>query len=140
MGTRAGVSATALLAAQPAKLVCYDRVRRPQVDLLQTAAGRTEFVFHEADVLEVAIEETELLFIDTWHVYEQLRAELHLHAAKVRKYLVLHDTTTFGDYGEEPGHRGLWPAVEEFLKLGTFRLKERLHHNNGLTVLERVAG
>ena len=33
--------------------------------------------------------------------------------------------------------RGLWPAVEEFLTQGTFRLKERYENNNGLTVLER---
>ena len=34
--------------------------------------------------------------------------------------------------------RGLWPAVEEFLALGTFRLEERYTNNNGLTVLEPV--
>jgi hypothetical protein len=78
------------------------------------------------------------LFLDTRHDYEQLREELRLHAGKVRKYLVLHDTTTFGERGETPGHRGLWPAVEEFLAQGAFRLRERYENNNGLTVLERA--
>jgi hypothetical protein len=47
-------------------------------------------------------------------------------------------TTTFGAQGESPGHRGLWPAVEEFLAQGTFWVRARHDHNNGLTVLERV--
>jgi glycosyltransferase involved in cell wall biosynthesis/Tfp pilus assembly protein PilF len=139
MGTRTGVSTTALLYARPEVLVCYDRVKHPEVDLLATLAGLTRFVFHQADVLQVLIEETDLLLLDTWHVYEQLRAELQLHAAKVRKFIVLHDTTTFGEQGETAGHRGLWPAVEEFLVQGDFRLKERYANNNGLTVLERMA-
>ena len=135
-GTRTGVSTTALLYAQLDRLVCYDRVKYPQVDRLRQAAGRTEFVFHEKDVLWAEIEETDLLFIDTWHVYEQLREELRRHAGKARKYIVVHDTTTFGERGETEGHRGLWPAVEEFVAQETFRLKRRYTNNNGLTVLE----
>jgi hypothetical protein len=65
--------------------------------------------------------------------------ELARHAAKVRRYIVLHDTTTFGTHGEVEGQRGLWPAVEAFLARGTFRLKQRYENNNGLTVLEAVA-
>ncbi len=124
--------------AQPGQLVCYDKVKYPQIDRLRALAGRTLFRFHQADVLQVEIEETDLLVIDTWHVYKQLQEELRLHARKVWKYLVLHDTTTYGERGETEGHRGLWPAVEEFLAQGTFRLKERYHNNNGLTVLEAV--
>jgi tetratricopeptide (TPR) repeat protein len=138
-GTRTGVSTTALLYAQPERLVCYDRVRFPEVDRLARAAGRTEFVFRERDVLWAEIEETDLLFIDTLHTYGQLSEELRLHAGKVRKYIVLHDTTTFGERGEGEGQAGLWPAVEEFLARGTFRLRRRFTHNNGLTVLEAVA-
>ncbi len=137
LGTRGGVSTTALLYARPDRLVCYDRARLPAVDALASLAGRTEFVFHEVDVLAVEIEETDLLFVDTWHVYGQLKEELRLHAGKARKYVVLHDTTTFGDRGESAGHRGLWPAVEEFLAEGAFVLRDRAHNNNGLTVLER---
>jgi glycosyltransferase involved in cell wall biosynthesis/Flp pilus assembly protein TadD len=137
MGTRTGVSTTALLFAQPGRLVCYDRVKLPTVGRLEAVAGRTEFHLHEADVLEVDIEETDLLFIDTWHVYEQLKEELRRHAGKVRRYIVLHDTTTFGERGEAEGRRGLWAAVEEFLAEGRFGLRQRLENNNGLTVLER---
>jgi hypothetical protein len=111
--------------------------RLPQANQLTRLAGRTEFVFRQADVREVEIEPTDMLFIDTWHVYEQLKEELRLHADKVRKYIVLHDTTTYGQLGETEGHAGLWPAVEEFLSEGMFRLRQRYENNNGLTILER---
>ena len=80
------------------------------------------------------------MFIDTLHDYEQLREELRLHAGKARRYVVLHDTTTFGERGETPGHRGLWPAVEEFLALGAVppQRPPRCENNHGLTVLEAV--
>jgi GT2 family glycosyltransferase/tetratricopeptide (TPR) repeat protein len=138
MGTREGVSTSAFLFAQPDKLVCYDALRYPQIDALHALAGRTEFVFQKANVLQATIEETDLLFIDTWHVYDQLREELRLHSGKVRKYIVLHDTNTFGQVGETEGHAGLWPAVEEFLAQGSFRLKHRFENNNGLAILERA--
>src|SRR5262249_23570972 len=137
-GTRAAVSTTALLYAQPGELVCYDLTRLPPVDRLERLAGKTRFRFVRQDVLEVDIAETDLLFIDTWHVYGQLKAELARHAAKVRRYVVLHDTETYGQKGESEGHRGLWPAVEEFLAGGEFALKAHYRNNNGLTVLERV--
>jgi GT2 family glycosyltransferase/Flp pilus assembly protein TadD len=140
LGTRSGISTLALLRAQPKKLICYDLVRLPEVDQLAALAGETEFIFRQEDVLLADIEETDLLFLDTWHVYQQLKAELLRHAAKARKYIVLHDTTTYGEKGETDGHKGLWPAVEEFLAEGTFRLKQRYENNNGLAVLERVGG
>jgi len=57
----------------------------------------------------------------------------------VRRHLVLHDTTTYGEVGEEPGHRGLWPAIEEFLQEHPeWTLTARLTNNNGLTILTRA--
>lgn len=88
--------------------------------------------------MTVTIEETDLLFIDTLHVYAQLAAELNRHQDKVRQYIVLHDTSLFADRDEgHDGGVGLWPAVEALLAEGRFVLKARFHNNNGLTILER---
>lgn len=138
LGTHVGHSTTAFLHARPAVLVCYDLVRQPAVDVLARASQGTFFQFWEKDCLKVEIADTDLLFIDTLHDYDQLTEELRLHAPHVRKYIVLHDTTTFGEQGETAGRAGLWPAVEQFVGQGTFRVKARWEHNNGLTVLERV--
>ncbi len=140
MGSRWGSSTAALAAARPKTLVCYDLRRLVEIDPIERAARAVgvSFVFHEADVLRAVIEATDLLFIDTLHTYDQLRQELALHAAKARKYIVLHDTETYGQSGEVPGSRGLWPAVQEFLAgHPEWTLRERRANNNGLTVLAR---
>lgn len=100
----------------------------------------------------------DLTFIDTWHVYGQLKRELAKFAPLTKKYIIMHDTTLDEVYGEtvrcnwnaehqsqESGFpvneivRGVWPAVEEFLAANPeWVLKERFTNNNGLTVLARV--
>jgi FkbM family methyltransferase len=140
LGVRYGNSTLAWVAARPKKLICYDVCRCAIVDRIEQATKSTqvEFVFHEQDVRHISIEPTDLLFIDTLHVYDQLKVELALHADKARKYIVLHDTETFGQHGELPNSLGLWPAVEEFLAAHPeWTLHERRANNNGLTVLAR---
>ncbi len=136
-GVRHGVSTTAFLAAQPAVLRCYDIRQRPIAAALAPLAGRTAFSVTVGDTTALDIDETDLLFIDTLHTYRQLSAELARHGLKARRWIILHDTTTFATRGQDDDPTGLWPAVEEFLARGTFTLKERRTNNNGLTILER---
>lgn len=83
------------------------------------------------------MEETDLLMIDSLHTYAHAAAEMAMHHHRVRRYIVLHDTETFGQRGEDGG-LGLWPAVEEFLAVHPeWRIRNRFYHDNGLTVLER---
>lgn len=85
------------------------------------------------------MEETDLLFIDSLHTNAQLTAELEMHHHRVRKYIVLHDTETFGHVGED-GSKGLWPAVEWFIeRYPGWKIRERFVNDNGLTVLERIS-
>lgn len=135
-GTGQGNATTAFLAARPTNLVCYDHNVPDTVRQLETLSeSRMQIV--ERDALQVEIDPTDLLFIDSLHTYPQLSAELG-HATKVRKWIVMHDTTTFGEHGER-GERGLWQAIDEFLAVHPeWRLKSRVHFNNGLTILERM--
>lgn len=101
---------------------------------------------------------TDLLFIDSWHVYALLKRELaHWHTS-VRKYILLHDTTVDEWYGEavrgkadiarlvretgfpaEEIQKGLWPAIVEFLREHPeWTLEARYTNNNGLTILSRT--
>lgn len=140
LGTRgADGSTVAFLAAQPKRLWCYDIAPAPNLQRFGNPVGRTELRFTQVDVLTVTLEETDLLFIDTLHTYTQLSAELWLHSEKARRFIVLHDTTTFGHRDEVGGGPGLWPAVEEFVERarGVWRVAERYEHNNGLTILTR---
>jgi len=143
-GTRWGVSTSALLYAQPKKLVCYDLSRHRMINSLSEAAGETEFVFIKGDTTEIEIEETDFLFIDTWHAYSQLKRELELHGNKAKKFIAMHDTETFGDNGDtvkgtRPPQQGLKPAIKEFLADNLqWTQWKHFKNNNGLTILRRM--
>ena len=101
-------------------------------------AGRN-VTLHVDDTRKVEIAETDLMLVDSLHIYEQVQKELELHAGKVRKYLLFHDTTLFADRGEFGG-KGIWPAVQEFIDSHPeWQLVERRHNNNGLTILKRIS-
>jgi hypothetical protein len=100
-------------------------------------AGRN-VTLHIADTREINIAPTDFLFIDSLHIYEQVKIELHLHANKAKKYIGFHDTTTYATNGEFGG-RGIWPAIQEFLdEHPEWQLIQRRINNNGLTILKRV--
>jgi len=109
--------------------------------------------------LDFKDEKYDLTFIDTWHVYGQLKRELEKFAPITNKYIVMHDTTVDEWIGEtvrvnldpllQSEHTGipvneittgLWPAIEEFLQLNSsdWTLHERFYNNNGLTILKRI--
>jgi hypothetical protein len=138
-GGRDGNSTVALLYGKPATLRSYAVNDCPIIQPLVSAAQATgvDFLFEQADSRHIEIDETDLLFIDTYHTYEQLRRELFLHARKVRQFLVVHSTSTFGDCGED-GRVGLWPAIARFLRTSPeWEMAQYYTHNNGLTVLRR---
>src|SRR5215468_1406454 len=74
-GVRLGVSTVCFIHARPLHIVSYDIDKKPDVAgwLEELAANASvQFSFHAEDVRNVRIERTELLLIDTWHVYDQL--------------------------------------------------------------------
>jgi hypothetical protein len=155
MGVRGICSTWAFLGANPKKLISYD-IQDPSTwgESIQNVKDTAEaygidFTFVLADVLKIEIEETDLLFLDTWHSYKQLKSELELHAGKVKKYIVFHDTTSYADKDETSYEHwgdewkaegiGIWKAIEEFLISNPeWELKERFYNNNGLTIIGKI--
>jgi hypothetical protein len=100
----------------------------------------------------------DLTFIDTWHIYGQLKRELDKFSKITRKYIIMHDTEIDGIQGEtirnnwdavkqsqetgftlEEINTGLQKAIDEFLESNKdWRIKEIYKNNNGLTILERI--
>ena len=105
-------------------------------------------------------EDIDLTFIDTWHVYGQLKRELAKFAPRTNKYIIMHDTTVDEWEGEtnrnihkydvqkqsdesgipvEEILKGVWPAIEEFLiENKNWSLHARYFNNNGLTILKKI--
>ena len=136
----AGRSTWGLLHGRPKWMRSYD-VRLLDMESQRKAAAPAgiDFAFVVGSSLEAEIEETDLLFIDTIHDYTQLGLELGRHSPRVRKYILMHDTETYGSRNETTGiGLGLWPAVSDFLMLHSeWLLEQRLSNNNGLTILAR---
>jgi len=156
MGVRAITSTWAFLGAAPKKLISYD-IENPSkwgadINQVYDVADHygLDYEFRKEDVLKIDIEETDLLFLDTWHAYCQLKAELDRHNSKAKKYIIMHDTTSyeFRDEpltsenaweGDPPTGKGLWAAVTEFLdETHEWELHKRYTNNNGLTILKRI--
>ena len=140
-GVRGIVSTYALLMGIPNKMVSYD-IDFVDMDFIKNMVKEnTDFKFIQGDSTNIEIEETDLLFIDTLHTFNQLKTELFLHSPKVKKYIILHDTTSYEWEGEKingVSQKGLWPAVEDFLNLNSnWFILERFGNNNGLTILKR---
>lgn len=135
LGVRSIVSTWALLAGRPKKMVSVD-IYHPsyygaRIEPVYEACQEEgiDFTFVQISSLDLEIEETDLLFIDTIHTYEQVTAELNRHASKTKKFILLHDT-------ELPEMK---KAVLDFVDANKeWHIEEMKENNNGLTVLKRV--
>jgi hypothetical protein len=163
-GVRGVVSSYAFAAGllgKPAnRLICVDLDTNDNVVTFggECSAEGINRTFYQQSDLDCPIEQTDLLFIDTWHIYGHLKRELARWHSHVGKYIIMHDTTVDEWQGEtircgmnaqqqsaqtgipiEEINRGLWPAVEEFLRAHPeWKLERRYTNNNGLTILAHV--
>lgn len=115
--------------------------------------------------LEIEVTENyDMVFIDTFHVYGQLKRELDKFSKVTNKYIIMHDTTIDEYYGElrrqytnkkeymykiheysrklsmsvEEVELGLGKAITDFLSNNPeWYLLEKYTNNNGLTILSK---
>jgi Cephalosporin hydroxylase len=143
-GIRWVCSSYALAHARPKKLICVDINRHKNIDqFIQLCKNENiNAEFHQADTRTYELIEVDMLLIDTLHTFEQLTKELELHPSKVKKYMIFHDTISFG-HVDENSHKtgenhGLVPAIRNFLKNNPQWKELETHiNNNGLTILKR---
>lgn len=167
MGVRFGWSTRSFLFARPERLSSIDKYEWNSVHqsgLIQEPGnsqfkkyqklyeGIVNFTYTLSDTTKLApIPETDLLFIDTYHHASCLKLELELHGNSAKKFIILHDTETFGEVGQadkggtfmdwdtkaDPG-TGLWYAIRPWLSTNPhWGVREIFRNNNGLTILER---
>jgi hypothetical protein len=157
MGVRKIVSTWAFLAGNPKKLISLDLYNPTHfggnLQEVYDAVSTTniDFSFVEQDSLTYNIDTCDLLFLDTWHDFLQLKKELTRHHNQVNKYIIFHDTVSYG-YSDEDLYssgehnkietnlpKGLCPAIEEFLLHNrNWVMWEKKPNNNGITVLKRI--
>jgi len=129
MGVRDTVSTYGLLAGHPLWMGSVDIIS--PIEFLKEIAKQEgiDWDFIKASSLDIKFRRTDLLFIDTIHTYEQLSQELKLHAPRVTKYIIIHDTVV----------PEMKQAIDEFLtENNDWKVKEVFENNNGLTILQRI--
>jgi len=118
--------------------------------------GPIDYKFIEGDDLTLKFEQTDFMFIDTWHTYKHLKQELSVLPKYVNKFIGFHDTTSFAHKNEKiAGHggkpedkslyrgivekMGMTIALDEFLAGNKeWVLQYKTEENNGITIIARV--
>jgi hypothetical protein len=143
------------------ELVCVDtKLVHDSFDRVASIASQdgVKMSYIKGNSLEIKLKKTDMLLIDTFHAYPQLKKELARHESNVDKYIAILNTTVDGEMSElvrmfyyydidaictdlRCTHKevcmGLRPAIDEFLQNGRWIMVEDLSNNNGLIVLER---
>lgn len=152
-GVKRGASSTALLLGAK-QVISLDIVETPQARAIESLAGG-RWDYRIEDSRSAQLPPCDLLFVDSQHDYAHVKAELEAHAHHVRRYLIFHDVSTFGEVaavGETgkqawqytPGQSvpsaywGIRPAID-WLQIvdDSWRIKARYVDSHGLLVLER---
>lgn len=152
-GVKRGASSTALLLGAE-RVISYDVKETPEARELEKIAG-ARWRYRIGDSREAILGDCDLLFIDSLHTHAQVDAELRAHAKAVRRYLIFHDTITFGSVGAkgESGEQiwtyrkgesvpmaalGIRPAIDDLMiRDPSWRIVTHYTDSHGLLVLER---
>ena len=145
------------------KLLIMNDIKKCETEEIENAVKETELQIQTIwkNNLELELEnDVDLTFIDTWHVYGQLKRELARFAPRTKKYIIMHDTEIDAIKGEtlrnihkyDPEEqsrasgipvdeilKGMSQAIDEFLSNNLdWVLHEKFTNNYGLTILKRV--
>ncbi len=131
-----------------------------KVSAVVRTTGNVKMKFVQGDSLKIKLPHTDLLLIDTFHAYPQLKKELDRHHQYVSKYIAILNTEVDAETSElvrmffcydidamcqhlkctqEQVCAGLQPAIAEFLQENqdTWEKIEDRKNNNGLIILAR---
>ena len=156
LGVRNGASISALLLGTKEKVYGYDIKDTTKARILEEAA-RGKFIYKIQNTLDdkCIVPSCNMIFFDSLHTYEQLQMELIKHGNKADKYLLFHDTITFGIQAADgetgrvkegfergvfnPKVHGIRLAIDEYMMLRP-QWKIKFHHPycHGLLCLERM--
>jgi hypothetical protein len=106
-------------------------------NLINPYFGERFVRYHGSSLDFNLIDEADLLFVDSHHTYETVSKELEIHAHKIKKYIMFHDTVAFGEVGEDGG-KGIMFAINEFLEVNPeWKIVHQATYNNGFMIIER---
>jgi len=108
-------STVALLAAPDATVLSYNMEPDPLQAMLSKVAGNRLVLEHRPSTEVQSIPETDMLFIDSQHTERRALEELRKFGKNVKRFIVFHDTHTYGMRGEDGSVGGLLTALTTFI-------------------------
>lgn len=133
LGVREVGSLWGWIGSRPKTIRCYDKEESVNIVHARDTAESLgiDFQFYLANVHDVEIEETDLLFIDTDHAYYNMKTELTLHGNKARKFIMFHDTAWAEDMNQ---------AIQEFMQDNPHWVdEEEVTNNHGMKIIKRLS-
>jgi len=166
LGVRGCISSWALAYGllqnkQSRKKILLNDIQACEIGHFLQATSQTDLVveYQWKNDLDIVVNENcDMTFIDTWHVYPQLKAELNKFSKITNKYIAMHDTVVDAIHGETIRNGwnadqqaivsgfsaadircGLQRAIDEFLAENKdWVLHEHFTNNHGLTILKKI--
>lgn len=131
-------STIGLMGGKPEKLVSYNTEAEDLV-LANAVKIHPWMLVQNKRVQEVPeIEDTDLLFLDSASTYAGLMQEFQKYAKNVKRWIVMHDTISYGMSGSDGGP-GKIQAIREFLKANRdWFVYWHTDNQYGLSVLGRL--
>lgn len=137
LGVSRGYSAFALMLGCQNHITVDPNPNAEALNLLNDYFGSKSKVIIQETSQEINLAEFDVLFIDYVHTADCVESELKAHAHKVKKFILLHDTSTFGDIGED-GKEGIKKPIADFLlKNEDWRIVYIENKNNGMIILAK---
>ena len=144
------------------ELVCVDvKEANENFDRVASIASESgvKMKFIRGNSLDIKLRRTDLLLIDTFHAYPQLKKELLRHESSVEKYIIILNSTVDGELSElvrlfyhydidslcqelRCTHKqvctGLRQAIDEFARdHASWEIAKDRPNNNGMVILRR---
>lgn len=151
-GVKRGASSTALLLGAK-RVISYDIAETPEAKALKAMVGE-RWEYRIGDSRKAEFDGADMLFVDSQHDGAHVDAELAC-ADRVRRFIVAHDTITFGSVGAK-GETGMhsWQYAKGqccpewalgvriafdrlMIRDDSWRIKAHYPDSHGLLVLER---
>jgi len=142
IGVNIGHSTRGFMAGKPKKMIGIDikhfGAATKRLEDLASHNG-IKYEYRVADSMSVVIEPTDLLFLDGNHSYRYVLGELLMHAAKVKKWIFLHDINHEGKPSPVGEPYAVIEGTNDFLKTtNNWVIKLVDKRQVGLMVLERI--
>ena len=102
-------------------------------DIRRLIPKSTELIIRKGNTLDIDIEQTDMLFVDTVHRYDHVKKELIRHSERVNKYIVIHDVNY-----PKVGNPKVRQACYEFADTQGWNVTRDITEYTGLIRLERM--